>query len=79
MQNELEINAENIRIKEKFARLIARCGLNNSKGTKRYDWEIMFCYLSREIDDGPEYLLGKNIENLSELCNELALSFKETI
>ena len=80
MQNEYEVNAENTRIvKEKFSRLISRCGMNNIKGTKRYEWEIKFCYLSREIDDCPDYLVGKNIENLVELCNELSLTFKDTV
>lgn len=58
-------------LREKFARLIVRLGANNSRGTRRHDFEVEFCYAVRELEACPPYLAGKVFDRVANVCNAL--------
>lgn len=58
-------------LREKFIRLIDRLGPANGKGTKRYQFEVDFCYAMREFEDSPPYLAGKMFERVADVCTSL--------
>lgn len=66
-------------LKEKFGRIIGRLGANNAKGTKRYEFEVEFCYAVRELDGCPPYLAGKLFERVANVCNALAQTVKAEV
>lgn len=65
-------------LREKFARLIVRLGANNSSGTRRHEFEVEFCYATREFDGCPSYLAGKAFERVAAVCNSLDQAIKST-
>lgn len=64
-------------LREKFARLIGRLGSNNSKGTRRYEFEVEFCYAVRELEGSPTYLAGKMFDRVANVCNALAQTIRD--
>lgn len=63
-------------LREKFSRLIGRLGLNNSKGSRRYEFEVEFCYAVRDLEGCPPYLSGKLFDRVANVCNALAQTIK---
>lgn len=63
-------------LREKFSRLIIKLGANNSRGTRRYNFEVEFCYAIRELENGPPYLAGKLFDRVANVCNSLASVIK---
>lgn len=63
-------------LREKFSRLITKLGANNSRGTKRYQLEVEFCYAVRELENCPPYLTGKLFDQVANVCNALAQTVK---
>lgn len=63
-------------LREKFSRLIPKLGANNSRGTKRYGFEVEFCYAVRELENCPPYLTGKLFDRVANVCNALAQTIK---
>ena len=63
-------------LREKFARLIGRLGTVNSKGSRRYKFEVDFCYAVRELEACPPYLTGKLFDRVANICNALAQTVK---
>lgn len=63
-------------LREKFARLIGRLGANNGKGSRRYEFEVEFCYAVRELEECPPYLSGKLFDRVANVCNALAQTIK---
>lgn len=39
----------------------------NYKGTPLYDLQVEYCWLMREIADGPPYIVTKNIQEMNHL------------
>lgn len=63
-------------LREKFSRLISKLGINNGKGTRRYEFEVEFCYAVRELEGCPVYLSGKLFERVASVCSALAQAVK---
>lgn len=63
-------------LRKKFARLIIELGANNSKGSRRYNFEVEFCYAMRELEEGPQYLMGKLFDRAANVCNALDQTVK---
>ena len=63
-------------LREKFSRLINRLGSNNTKHSKRYEFEVDFCYAVRELEQCPPYLTGKLFDRVANICNALAQTIK---
>jgi hypothetical protein len=63
-------------LRKKFARLIIELGANNSKGTRRYNFEVEFCYAMRELEEAPPYLMGKLFDRAANVCNALDQTVK---
>ena len=63
-------------LREKFARLIGRLGANNSRGTRRHEFEVEFCYAVRELEACPPYLAGKLFDRVANVCTALAQTIR---
>jgi hypothetical protein len=61
-----------VTLKEKFDRMLQRLGPRHERGTMRHQFEMDFCYITRELDDCPGYLYPKLLEQGNELYNKLA-------
>ncbi len=58
-------------LKGRFARHIRLLGSRNTKGTKRYEYEVEFCYITNEIERGVEHARSKMFERANNLINDL--------
>ena len=63
-------------LKERFARQIRFLGAKNTKGSKRYEFEIDFCHSLNDLEQGPIYLRGKLFERPNAVINKLIAHVK---
>jgi hypothetical protein len=63
-------------LKERFSRHIRFLGVKNTKGCKRYDFEVDFCHALNDLEQGPIYLRGKLFERPNNVINRLVSHIK---
>jgi hypothetical protein len=63
-------------LKERFARHIHLLGWKNTKGSKRYDFEVDFMFALNDLEQGPPYLRGKLFERPNAVINRLVAHAK---
>lgn len=69
-----EFNVDSLN--EKFKTLIRGLGINNRKGTLRYQFEVDFAYALNELDSCPAYLKGKMYDKASNILSSLITTLR---
>jgi hypothetical protein len=64
-------------LNDRFGRLIKNMGINNKKGTDRYDYEVDFSYALHDIKMGPAYMQGKMFDRAAGIVNSLIADIKD--
>lgn len=65
-------------LNDKFKRFVKELGINNKKGSDRYNFEVDFSYALNEVKNCPLYLKAKRIESASGIVSSLIIHLKRS-